>query len=710
MFGAALLAASIAGFTRPAERAAASVPTCPTGLAPSQSVSPPGGNPFVVCSGRFPSFDGTPIRVDVSLPSVAYIPPGGQDPGPPPLMMFLSGYSNDRCQFESTTLNGNAVTNCPDFIGNAGYHWNNAYFASQGWVVLNYTPRGWYDSCGKVAPGNPYYPEYPSGYSYASDTTCSSTSGEASWVHLYDRRYEIRDAQYLDGLLVDRLSGVLPLGVNPNQIVTTGDSGGGGPSWDQALTQDQVVQLSSTPCNVVTAPWTSPGGTPLHLAAALPLYTWTDLVDSLLPNGTSSDTAPNTPWSCPGGTPQPGSFDSPIGVEKQSYVAGLYALGLSDVPAQPGSGAQYAAPSTDSTADLNKWFAEIELGEPSFGVNPDTPNIVAQVGGPLRSPFAIPVPVNDEKPIFVIQGVTDPLFPALQPLTMINRLKAADAGYPVWAFFGDIGHSYAQNPLDVWQQAHNEGNAWLTSVLAGGTPAQPPITLDTTRCVAGQTLQTYTSSSFSAIATSQMTFSSAPAQTTTSGASDNEGAQTDPIASGGCKTIAASQTSDQPQAIYTFPVTNAFTLVGGPVVNVTANITGTDAELAARLWDVDTSGNSTLVSRTVYRLDEGTSPTTTAPLAFELWPNAWQFQCGHSVKLELTQVDSPTWRPDTVDPTSVSLTNMNLSLPAIQSPDCSLAAVTPEVPVVPLLPAVALPLAVGAMALRRRRNRRTIAQ
>src|SRR5207237_794728 len=174
----------------PAQHVAAAV-TCPSGLAQSQSVSPPGGNPFIVCSGRVPSFDGTPIRIDVSLPSVAYIPPGGQNPAPPPLMMFLSGYSNDRCQFESTTLNGTAVANCPDFIGNAGYHWNNAYFASQGWVTLNYTPRGWFDSCGKVAPGNPYYAtDYPTGYDFATDSACSSRQ---SWIHLYDRRYEIRD-------------------------------------------------------------------------------------------------------------------------------------------------------------------------------------------------------------------------------------------------------------------------------------------------------------------------------------------------------------------------------------------------------------------------------------------------------------------------------------------------------------------------------------
>ena len=85
---------------------------------------------------------------------------------------------------------------CTDYIKNPGYDWNNAWFASQGFVTLNYTPRGWFDSCGK---------DSSTGYSYASDPACSGGSftdpdcgraSQQSWVHLYDRRWEVRDAQY----------------------------------------------------------------------------------------------------------------------------------------------------------------------------------------------------------------------------------------------------------------------------------------------------------------------------------------------------------------------------------------------------------------------------------------------------------------------------------------------------------------------------------
>jgi acetyl esterase/lipase len=618
-----------------------------TQLTQSQSVNPPGGSPFIVCTGRVRAFDGTPLHVDVTVPSVSYVPAGAQKPATPPLVVMMSGYSNDVCQFESTTLEGSAVPGCSDWIGNAGYHWNNAWFASEGVVTLTYTPRGWFDSCGKDAS---------TGYSYATDPTCSDMPGEASWVHLYDRRYEIRDAQLLAGDVVD--AGL----VNPNLIVATGDSGGGGPSWDLALSQDQVVQLDSTPASVSTTPWKSPNGTPLHLVAALPMYTWTDVVDALLPNGTASDGL--------SGAPADGNHQSPVGIEKLSYVTGLFTKGLTNVPSQADAGAQYALPGQDPTADLSTWFAAINAGEPSFSLDPLTPTILAQVGGQLRSPLAMPVPPKaEEMPIFVIQGLTDPLFPPLQALTMINRLKAADTHYPVTAFFGDVGHSYANNPPDVWQPAHDEGNAWLNTVLAGHSTTQPAVTVDTTRCVSGQTLQTYTGANLGAIETSTTTLTASASQTIVHAVpaappvGTYEGLETDPIANSGCRTIMSSLSDGAPnQASYSFPIAGAMTLVGGPTVAVAATLTGSDAELFARLWDVDASGNQTLITRSAVRLVNASPDPLTTNLRFELWPNAWQLQSSHTLKLELTQDDVPTWRPDN-EPATIALSNLSLTLP-----------------------------------------------
>jgi hypothetical protein len=592
---------------------------CPGGLTAGPTISPPGGTPFVVCTGRVRSFDGTPLDTDVTIPTA----PTNR---PRPLFIFLHGWGQDKTTWESTTLGGNNTDS---------YHWNNAWFAAQGYVVLNYTARGFHTSCGKDAA---------KAYIYTADPACADTTGEASWTHLADRRWETHDSQYLAGLLVD--AGV----ADPRRIVASGGSYGGGQSWDLALAQDQVVSSASTdPAAPILVPWTSPHGRPMHLVAAVPMYPWTDLADALVQNGRAADGA--------SGGPADGNHENPIGVDKQSYVAGLFADGAAS--------AQYSVPGQDPSADLTTWNAGINAGEP-YAANPEATAALTQVAGAFRSPFAMPVPTGThEVPVFAVQGETDPLFDGFQALDMVNRLKAVDPHWPVTVFLGDVGHSYAYNPPAIWQQAHNASNAWLRSVMGGATPANPAVTVTTTACVAGQTHVTYTAASYGAIANSVLHLHSAPAQTTASSSAPSvEGANTDPIANSGCRSMAASQ-SDPNQAVYTFAAPGA-TLVGAPIVNVDVAVTGLSAEVAARLWEVAGSGTQTLITRTVYRIEQS-APSGSAHLAFELWPQAWQFQAGDQLKLELTQDDQPVWRPDN-EPSSLSFTNLDLALPLVTVP------------------------------------------
>lgn len=619
----------------PFASAGSPLPSCPAGTANPGGVvvSPPGGSSFEVCSGRVPSFDGTPLDADVSIPLAAAA-------APRPLMLFIHGWGNSKTDWESATLEGTR----PDT-----YHWNNAWFASQGYVVLNYTARGFATSCGKAAPS----------YLYSTDPACS---GRASWTHLADRRWEVHDSQYLAGLLVD--AGL----VQPRRVVVSGGSYGGGQSWELAMSQDQVVDSASTdPAAPILHPWTSPAGIPLHLAAALPMYPWTDLADALVQNGRAADGAHGGP---PDGAVG-GTHETPIGVEKQTYVDGLFASGVSS--------AQYAPTGVDPTADLTAWLAALSAGEP-YEQNTVARTAVREVGGAFRSPFAMPVPaVAQEVPTFVIQGQTDPLFPAFQAVDMVNRLRAADPAYPVWTFFGDLGHAYALGPASLWRQAHDAGNSWLSSIMAGLSPANPPVTVTTTLCGTGSAgaaypTQTITGSSYAGLAADVLRFTSAASQVTvhtggTAPPATPEGQAVDPITSGGgasgtagCPTIAASR-SDPAQAVYVFtPLSSATTLVGAPVVAVDMAIVGQNALVAARLWDLDpASGMQTLITRTVYRITSA-SPTSASRLLFELWPQAYSFAAGHQVKLELTQDDSPTWRPDNL-PARITFSNLVLALP-----------------------------------------------
>src|SRR4029077_4080945 len=91
-----------------------------------------------------------------------------------------------------------------------------------GYAVINYTARGFGNSCG------------------------GGTSGEHSgacgqgYIRLADTRYEARDTQFLLGKLVDE--GI----TQPNAIGVTGISYGGGQSMELAFLEHKIRQRNGT--------------------------------------------------------------------------------------------------------------------------------------------------------------------------------------------------------------------------------------------------------------------------------------------------------------------------------------------------------------------------------------------------------------------------------------------------------------------------------
>lgn len=626
-------------------RAAAATVRCPLGLQVLTHLDPAGGAPSTVCSGLVPSFDGAPLSTDVTLPN--------GPARPRPLMVFLNGWGDHKTNFEATQLAGNTSPYT--------WHWNNAWFAAHGFAVLTFTARGFWHSCGKV----PLSGAPSAGGVTASDPvylTEPGCQGRASYTHLADRRWEIRDVQTLVGKLVDAHV------ASPDQVVVTGDSYGGGQSWLLALSQDQVLHRDGT----ATA-WTSPDGTPVHLAAAVPLFGWTDLLQALDDNGGAS--IAQTPAA---DSPPAASHTSPFGVEKLSYVSGLFALGEAT--------AQYAPPGVDPTADLPAWYAAISAGEP-YSADPVAAQAVTELTR-YRSALYLPVPPTAKAvPIFTVQGVTDPLFPAVQSLQMEQRLRAAHRGYPVWTVLADVGHSYADNPPAVWRHILTQANRWVLDVLHHRTPSQPRIEAATVACQTAQPTTWLTGNRLRTMA-SQALVLSAPtgASTTSVGANPVADLQTDPIAQSGCRTLSSSQAGGPSVASFTFvpaegavatgpgstgpatqtPGAGALTLLGAPVVRADAVLTGTNAELAASLWDVDpATGEQTLVTRSVERLVGRSGQTL--QLAFELWPTAWTLAPGHRLQLQLTQSDAPTWRPDN-EPSALQISGLQLRIPIVARP------------------------------------------
>src|SRR5262249_47816857 len=95
---------------------------------------------------------------------------------------------------------------------------NTVFSAHGGYLVVNYSGRGWGDPCG--AP--------------ASRTAVCATG----WIRLADQRWEVRDTQHLMGMLVD--AGLS----DPDALGATGVSYGGGQSLQLAAQRYKLRNTS----------------------------------------------------------------------------------------------------------------------------------------------------------------------------------------------------------------------------------------------------------------------------------------------------------------------------------------------------------------------------------------------------------------------------------------------------------------------------------
>ncbi len=103
-----------------------------------------------------------------------------------------------------------------------------------------------------------------------------------------------------------------------------------------AVLKNRVMMLDGS-----LVPWTSPLGVAMSTAVATPSIPWTDLIQSLAPNGDTLDYL------------EDGSFTGVGGVMKEAYVNGLYANGRNAFPA-----------GSDPQADLPGWKNVLDAGEP----------------------------------------------------------------------------------------------------------------------------------------------------------------------------------------------------------------------------------------------------------------------------------------------------------------------------------------------------------
>jgi predicted acyl esterase len=367
------------------------------------------------------------------------------------------------------------------------------------------------------------------------------------------------------------------------------------------------------------APWTSPKGAKLQLAAAAPSIPWTDLAYSLVPTGRTLDYVADNPYGARGG------------VMKQSFVTGLFALGA--------AGSNYAPPGADPDADLFSWYGLTTAGEP-YDDNPLLLDAVDELTTHHSSYYV----EADRKPapLLISNGWTDDLFPVDEAVRFYNRTRTQFPKARLAMYHLDYGHQRGQSRQEDTARLAAAQREWLDHFLLGQgkKPAQDVRAL-TIACGEGAKSEgPYTAPSWRKLSPGEVRLTSAGAQTIVSPGDPTISRAFDPIAGGGaCATADAADQAGTANYRLTVEREDGFTVLGSPTVIADVDAPSPHAQIAARLLDVDpATGQETLMARTLYR------PEAAGRQVFQLHPTAYRVAKGHEVKLELLAADVPYGR------------------------------------------------------------------
>ena len=550
---------------------------------------------------RVSSWDGAPLDVDVTLP------PSGD--GPFPTIFIAHGYGQDKTAFESTSPPAGAPAS---FFAD---HFNNAWLAQRGYAVVTYTARGAGNSCGTEA-------------SRQNTPACDNVTFE-----LADQRYDARDVQYLLGLLVDEGT------AKRNALGVTGLSLGSIVSSELALLKDRIRLPDGR-----YAPWMSPAGTALHIAAAYPEWAVGDTLDLLAPNGRFLDFQPGTATSDRG----------PFGTVKGSFPVGASLLA-------PAAGV-YSSPT--ASFSVPRLAAECATAGPA--VNPVCASDLAAIAD-YHQAIGIPI-ASTPAPILFEGGWDDTVTNgASQSIRLADYLSQVAPAATISIQAASVGHGNTINKAADILALNQQANDFFDHYLKGAhTPTPAAVTAYTSTCPPSEkSAGPFTAPSWSALHPGAVRFGSTPSQVISSGGDPSISWQIDPVAQGPlgalCKTY---QASDYPgTAVYSGPVTKTFTMLGLPTLRMkVGTVPGTD-QLDARLWDVGPGGQEEYVSRGTYALTAGQQGTIT----WQLFGAGHTFLAGHTMRLELLNSDTPYLTPaDNAAPLTVS--DVLVELPAYEPP------------------------------------------
>jgi dienelactone hydrolase len=615
------------------------------------------------------------LDVDITLP--ADVPASG---GVPLVVMMHGCCGGNKTGWEADSFDA----------GGEKWHYNNAWFASRGYAVITYTARGFVDS---------------------------QERGSTGETQLDSRRFEVNDYQHLAcqvmanaGDFDDVVPGTDVPEIDPQRVVVTGGSYGGGWSW-----------LAATDPKWTCNSETGADGTAMQLAAAAPKYGWTDLAYTLVPTGTHSQLPSDLPATdgCDTGPKRVDGSDCgqgmPVGTPKTSIVAGLYATGN----LQTGNHTTFPPSIHEAFACLNSPYPPELSPACANTIEQILPEFLRDRSAYYQQGFFDDIAADPSYrvPIFNAATFTDPLFPSYENRRMANRLLATVPGYPIQIYHGDYQH-FTRNKAKEWGDvcgadhhvcavadypdggdSPDDFNADPASLQRTGittrlnrfidnyaepaaNPSEPQPDFDVTASLQvcpqnssdlgipdDEAGPTFTAPTFEQLAPNILNVDMPGAQSTTSDVEPNQHAlNADPVENqlsnaNGC--VVETGLAGAGVASYiSDPLPSVQTMIGSARVEIGFEFPGDASaaglQLNARLYDVFPSGEAVLVDRGTRRISSAEAGA--GQVTYELHGNGWRFEPGHRIRIEIAQDDFPFVKSSSV-PSSTTLDGVSLRVP-----------------------------------------------
>jgi predicted acyl esterase len=461
-----------------------------------------------------------------------------------------------------------------------------------------------------------------------------------SWgqTNFGDVDVELADLRSVIGQVVDDVR----LQADAGAVAVMGASYGGAHSW--------LAAAQPT--------FTSPGGKTVQLRTVVPVAAGSDLLYALISNG------------------KPNDATSPAGGVKLSYVNGLFLTGFRS-PSQ-------ARPYSNYPLYLFRWIAVVNGTEPNYAL-PFWKPVVDGIQG-YRSVYwqqrfwDVAANKATRLPIFQVQGFTDDLFPIHESLRMLRALKVIDADYPIKSYFGDVGHPRAVNKVGEVSYVVDSMLEWLDYfVKSVGTSAPAfDVGVSITRPYAtpfdaGAVINV---STYDALATSHVSQSFEGVNVLTFNPTNTSGFRWDPVVLLTAQELGvnppAPPSDEVPtdMAVYEVAVSqvsqspDGVLIAGQPTVTFEAFTTAHRVQLNVRLFDVTPTGDTQLVTRGTYTVDTERPgvPIGRMPITIVTYGNVWQAAAADTLRLEITNVDSPYITPSRV-PSVTEVSKVSLDIP-----------------------------------------------